>query len=721
MKRLILPLLVSLTLAAPARAQGLDIDPAFAQAVDLLRAGEDDEGAYSTLPEGDQLLLDLLIWIDLRDNETEAAFGSYQSFLANRGDWPGLSRLRANAERSVDDTISNAARLAFFDGQDIETGQGAVAYAKALIADGRRAQAEAMLVDVWTNDALTTSSHQAIINAFPEIVAPHHETRVDMLLWRWRTTDATNVLPLLDEGQRALARARIAIINRAGDIQAREDLVPDRLQDAPGLHYDRFNWFADRGDWTQATIILTAQSSSAQRLGVPWRWGSWRRILARWHMREGNIDRAYTLASEHFIAADENNYADLEWLSGYIALTYLKDYDLALTHFQNFDGAVSSPISKGRAGYWLGRAYEGLGNADAAIEAFQAGAQHQTSFYGLLSAEKLGLTMDPDLAGGENFGDWQEGALLENELVLAGLSLLDADERGLAVMFFVEAAKTLNRQEIGQLGQLLMELEEPFYAVLTAKSAVRGDLLVQDVYFPVHPMANLDLPVEPALALAIARQESEFRTDAGSSVGALGLMQLMPATAQEVAGWLDMPYSRGRLTNDWAYNAALGSEYLAYLTREFGNSPVMIAAGYNAGPSRPKQWMTERGDPRRSVLNADPVDVIDWIEHIPFRETRNYAMRVTEGIPVYRARLSGEIGPVRFTDLLIGEAPIIRPVARPDRAQPAAPQIVNDASSVPAPATPPDPSRPLVRRAGELAPAAPTGPQPIRPVSRAGD
>jgi len=286
-------------------------------------------------------------------------------------------------------------------------------------------------------------------------------------------------------------------------------------------------------------------------------------------------------------------------------------------------------------------------------------------------------------------------------MVRAGLALLDVGERGLAVLFFRDAAADMSRQEIGQLGAMFMDIGEPFYAILIAKTAVRGDVLVQDVYFPIHPMVNLNLPVDPALALSVARQESEFRTDAGSSVGALGLMQLMPATAQDVAGWLDMPYNRGRLTSDWQYNATLGSEYLAYLTREFGESPVMIAAGYNAGPSRPKTWMNDRGDPRRGFGNADPVDVVDWIEHIPFRETRNYTMRVTEGMAVYRARLSGRIGPVRFTDLLVGELPIIRPVARPNTLQTAIP--------------------PTVRSAGEQAPTSPAGPQSIRPVSRAGD
>ncbi|SLN29671.1 lytic transglycosylase domain-containing protein [Pseudooctadecabacter jejudonensis] len=645
------------------------VDPAFVQAVEAL---DDPQGDVGGLLRGtDPLYGDLVRWLDLRDDETDdVPFDQFTALLNSRPDWPGLSRIRAAAERSIDDSVADADILAFFDGHDVQTGQGAVAYAGALTRAGRGAEADTLIAAVWTTKGLTDAGHQAIIDAHADLVAPLHVARADMLLWRWRTSDVQNVLPLLDDGTAALVRARIGYITKADDLNDRRALVPDRLRGDPGLAYDRFNWLADRTDWTNASELLLAQSVSADRLGVPWRWGSWRRILARWNMREGRIDRAYALAADHFIAPQDRNYADLEWLAGYIALTYLRDFDRALLHFEAFDAAVTSPISKGRAGYWLGRAHEGRGDAEAAVAAFQAGAQHQTSFYGLLSAEQLGLTMDPDLVGGETYGDWRRGPVLQNEAVRAGLALLAAGERGSAVLFIRDAAADMDRFEIGQLGQMLMDLDEPFYTVLAAKTAAREGILVQDVYFPIHPMAEMALPVEPALALAIARQESEFRVDAGSSVGALGLMQLMPGTAQDVAGWLDVPYSRARLTTDWEYNAALGGEYLAYLTRLFGNSPVMIAAGYNAGPGRPRDWMSERGDPRRGFDNETPVDVIDWIEHIPFRETRNYVMRVTEGIPVYRARLTGRIAPVRFTDLLIGETPVIRPVARPDRAAP---------------------------------------------------
>lgn len=706
MKQLFATTLAGFLLVIPATAQNVPAEPAFSNAMDAI-ANDDWDRAYALVGDAGDVSRDLVTWMRLRDGA--GRFPDFTAFLAARPDWPGLSSVRAQAERALTGDEPAATVLAFFQGAEVETGEGAVAYTDALIAQGRRAEAEAMLGRVWRGLGLDDAGHQAVINAYPDILAPHHEARADAMLWRWRRSDAANELPHLGEGYQALVRARIALVARSGDSDARLALVPDRLQNDAGLAYDRFNLLAGRGDLTDAMEILRARSISADALGQPWRWGSWRRIIARWQMREGEAASAYALASQHFIAPEEDNYPDLEWLSGYIALTYLDDAALAKTHFTRFDAAVTSPISKGRAGYWLGRAEDALGNTDAATAAYQAGAQHQTSFYGLLSAERLGLPLDPDLAGGAPFGDWQDSDLLANDLIEAGLLLLGADQRGLAVLFFAQAADFLTPEEIGQLAALFMEMEEPFYAILVAKTAVRRGLVVHDAYFPIHPMAQMDLPVEPALALAIARQESEFRTDAGSSVGALGLMQLMPATAQEVAQGLGLPYSRARLITDWGYNATLGSRYLAYLTGQFGDAPVMIAAGYNAGPSRPRAWMDERGDPRRGFGHDNTVDVIDWIEHIPFRETRNYVMRVTEAVPVYRARLGGDIGPVQFTDLLKGVAPVVRPLARPARA-------------AQAPATPPDATvRPPVRRAGQTAPSVPAAPSGTRPIPRAGD
>ncbi|MFT6297632.1 MAG: soluble lytic murein transglycosylase [Yoonia sp.] len=416
-------------------------------------------------------------------------------------------------------------------------------------------------------------------------------------------------------------------------------------------------------------------------------------------MREGRAQSAYDLASKHFLT-DGSAFADLEWVAGYVALTYLDDPTLALTHFQAANAAVASPISVGRMQYWIGRSYEVLDNQPAAVAAYRIAAQHQTGFYGLLAAEKLGLSLDAALTGAADPTDWQDAPFMSDDLTRAALTLLQAGERGHAVRFFAELGKQLPPDDLARLGAWLRSKDEAYYAVLLGKTAVARGVLVPSIYFPLHDLADMEQPVPPALSLSIARRESEFNAVVGSPVGALGLMQLMPATAKEVAGFIGEPYSRARLTSDWAYNARLGSKYLSMLEEDFGYSPVMMAAGYNAGPSRPKAWMDERGDPRVGEVN-----VVDWIEHIPFRETRNYVMRVTESIPVYEARLTSKVGPIRFTDLLIGVKPIVRPRPRP-------------AALDTTPVAAPEPEAPASR-----SPAAPSAPAPvasIRPISRPG-
>jgi len=433
--------------------------------------------------------------------------------------------------------------------------------------------------------------------------------------------------------------------------------MPAALRQDPGFAYARYAWLAGRGERTDAVQMLLEQSTSAAALGEPFRWSGWRRVLARWEMREGRAEQAYILASRHYLT-EGSSYADLEWLSGYISLTYLGDPTQALGHFQNALRASSSPISLGRMHYWIGRTHAVKGNADLAAEAYSAGADHQTSFYGLLASEKVGRPLSPTLAGTQV--DWQDAPVFDDDIVQAALILLAGGERGAAFTFFAQLGRTLSATELAQLGAYLSEIDEHRYTVLLGKAAVARGILIPAIYFPIHDMAAMDLRAAPPLSLSIARRESEFNESIGSPVGALGLMQIMPATAQEVSADLGLPYARGRLTNDWQYNATLGAAYLAYLEEEFGPSPVMIAAGYNAGPSRPKSWIDERGDPRLLEM-----DVVDWIEHIPFRETRNYVMRVTESIPIYEARLTGQAGPVRFTELLIGKKPLLRPRARP--------------------------------------------------------
>ncbi len=623
--------------------------------VEALNAEDWDRATALAIPLG-EVARALVTWERLTAGQGD--FGDYAVFLAQHPDWPRLDRIRAEAEKDMPKGLPSDQVIAFFGDRSPLTGEGAVRLAEAMMSVGQIDAAHEMLVDSWLSLGLDRSGKEAMIAAFGDILAPHHAARVDAMLWRWRISDAQELLGKLSVNDRLKAEARIALIRDNGDAARRLGAVPRSLWSDPGIANARFNRFANRGDYTEAIEIIQSHTGSAETLGEPFRWASWRASLSRWLMRDGRPKEAYALASQHHLT-EGSFWADLEWLSGYVALTYLDDPKLALDHFARLEADVESPISLSRAGYWQGRAREALGVPDQAALDYARAALHQTAFYGLLSAEKLGLALDPALTGRESFGDWHSGSFLQDDRVQALSMLLDGGDRGAAVQFTAQLGRDLERTELAHLGQMMIDRDEPFLALLAGKAGALRGIVLPEIYFPLHGLAEMDLPVEPALALSIARRESEFNHVIGSPVGALGLMQLMPATAEEVAGWVGLPYSRSKLTSDWRYNATLGSRYLQDLTETFGPSPVMISAGYNAGPSRPRTWMAERGDPR-----IGQADVVDWIEHIPFTETRNYVMRVTESIPVYRARLTGETGRVDFMSILTGRPPFVRPVAR---------------------------------------------------------
>ncbi|MFT5630800.1 MAG: soluble lytic murein transglycosylase, partial [Gammaproteobacteria bacterium] len=523
-------LAVCLALAWPANS----VVAQSADAIAAVRAISQDgwDAAYGMIDPDDTLTRDVITWMRLREGGT--TFADYQGFTPRRADWPGMDRVLAKGEEVLPAEILPATTIAWFAGRMPETGEGAVRLAEALIATNDTTAAHAMLIDVWLTSNLTDTGHAAMIDAFAEVLAPHHAARTDALLWRWRAASAARMVALLDDDQAALTLARLAYISKASDIAARVDAVPPALKNSAGLGYDRYNWLADRGDRTAAIVILKARSTSAAALGEPFRWSGWRRSLARWEMREGRAQSAYDLASQHFLT-DGSSFADLEWVAGYVALTYLDDPALALTHFQAANAAVTSPISVGRMQYWIGRSHADLDDQTAAVAAYQIAAQHQTGFYGLLAAQMLGLSLDAALTGAADPTDWQGAPFMSDDLTLAALTLLQAGERGHAVRFFAQLGKQLSRDDLARLGAWLRSKDEAFYAVLLGKTAVARGVLVPSIYFPLHDLADMDQPVPPALSLSIARRESEFNAGVGSPVGALGLMQLMPATAQEVA------------------------------------------------------------------------------------------------------------------------------------------------------------------------------------------
>lgn len=581
----------------------------------------------------DQAAQDVVTWRLLRTRHGD--WSEYEEFLERNADWPGLPYLRHQGEYAIPEGADPARVIAYFAPQFPRTGTGALRLAEALGADGT-----GVIVTAWTTMTMTRAEQAEMLTRYRDVLADHHIERLDMLLWQGQTDHLGIMLPLVPDPWQQLAETREALQLRENGVDALVAGVATSLRDDPGLAYDRMVWRMRSGFWDSAGELLAATSTSAEALGRPEAWADRRSTLARDLMRDGDWAGGYELAANHFIDpnADYLAFADLEWLAGYAALQ-LDRPDDAVTHFNNFAGVVFSPISLGRAGYWLGRAHEAAGNTIAAADAYSLGALYQSSFYGQLAAERGGIATDPAILGEEEFPSWRSQSFLESSVLQAALTLYQAGERDLAERFMTHLAESLTREESGALGDLALDLDDPHIALRIAKRAAQAGHEIMRAYYPIMPeLAEADLLVTPALTLSIARRESEFDAIVQSGAGALGLMQVMPGTGRDTAARLEIDFELDRLLSDPAYNAVLGAGYLEYLTELYGNNPVLIAAAYNAGPSRADAWIERFGDPRDAR-----VDVIDWIEAVPFEETRNYIMRVTESLRIYEAQLDGEL------------------------------------------------------------------------------
>ena len=601
MRRALATLTMVFALALPAHAER---PRPLGWAMDAMRAGSWDNAALIARRDG-AVAVDVIEWHRLRAGR--GTYAEVTDFLSRRPDWPGEAYLRRQSEEAVI-REGDKAILDFFIGQGPQTPEGVLAHAAALLRADRLGEAQARLVLAWRTLPMSGNDQAKFIDAHGSLLKQHHAARLDEMLWQREHAEARQMFDLVSDADKALAETRIALQNLDGDVNALIDALPASKAGDPGLQADRFEWRIRKGYGDSAKDLMLSQSISAAALGQPAAWANRRRALARDEMRNGDPARAYQMASKHFLS-EGSHFADLEWLSGYIALRFLKDPKLALGHFQAHDGAVESPISQGRAGYWQGRAYQAMGDAEGAAKAYAQGAKFQSSFYGLLAAERGNLPFDTSLAGARPEQDWRTSALAQAPLFQAGLLLQASGELSTAERFWTHLAEQLITEDATLLGQAAMDVGQPHLAVMIGKRVAQRGITIA------------------------------------------GLMQLMPATAKDVARDLDISalHTTDRLTADPEYNALLGSEYLSQMAGRFNGNVVMVSAAYNAGPSRPTRWMDAYGDPREG-----DIDIVDWIEMIPFRETQNYVMRVTESLPVYRARMGKDPLPQPFTEELTG-------------------------------------------------------------------
>jgi len=607
------------------------------------KAGEGERVRTAMSGIQDPLARKIAVWA-LADGAPDVmSFSELDAARRDLAGWPRAATRQANAEKKLETAGMDPARtVAWFGGAEPETVEGAMALAAAYRAQGRTGEAAALVRRWWTTRLFDAEPQAAMRARFGDLLTPgDNEARTDLLLYGPQGPAAREMVDNLTGPDRALAEARLALRSSRSDANARVAKLSEAQRQDPGLVWEQALYFHKRGlstlAWSLSAGIKAPPSAEVAALS----WPDKRRMIGA-ALQEGNARAAYNLARDCGMSAGADA-AEAEFYAGWLALTRLNDAGAAEGHFARLAGAGVSPITQGRALYWQGRAAEALGKTPEAQAFYRQGARHTTVFYGQLAAEKAGvreivLGKDPVITSADRARfDGREVVRAARLLAAFGLKeqfrtfVLHIDDvlpTAAEAALLVDLARSMGDQDLGMR------------AVRTA--AQRGFILPERGY-PVIPAPQVPGGAEPAFVLSITRQESNFDPRARSHADARGMMQLLPGTGRDTARRLGEEFTVERLYEP-DFNMRLGSRYLGDMTVAFGGSYAMAAAAYNAGPNRPPQWIALCGDPRGA--RTDP---LNFIECIPFSETRNYVMRTLETMQAYRARLNGGAAPLQLS------------------------------------------------------------------------
>jgi soluble lytic murein transglycosylase len=581
----------------------------------------------------DPLLAKVIFWLDLTRAQSGYDFSDYADFMGENPDWPGQTPLQSQAELAMPLDLPAKQVLAFFHKREPMTFAGAMQFTRALQASGEKSKAAEVVRRSWIAlDGGEAEEKQFLARYGAALKSEDHVARLDRLLWDSKQDAAKRMLGRVDAAHRALAEARMALRSEKKNADKLVAKVPKKLLRDAGLVFERARWRRRKENYESVPDLFFPPLQEVTRPDMLWREidDAARRALAR-----GQVKIAYKLAIQHG-AEDGTTFAEGEWLAGWIALRFLHDPKTAYAHFTRLHGGVGSPISKARAAYWAGRAAEELKKKVDAKGWYAEAAQWSTTYYGQLAAQRSGQRGPLQFATVPAPTAQQAAAFAKGELARIVQQLHEIDQADRAKAFLLRLVDLATTPAEHRLtAELAASLGRNDLMVATAKASRLDGVELVDQLYPVLSVPAGDRP-EAALTLAVIRQESAFQSDALSSAGALGLMQLMPATAKSVAKQVGLPYSKPRLTSDPAYNMTLGRAYLGGLIEDYGGSYVLAIAGYNAGPRRVSEWLSRNRDPRMKS-----VDAVDWVESIPLSETRNYVQRVLENLQVYRARIGG--------------------------------------------------------------------------------
>jgi soluble lytic murein transglycosylase len=619
------------------KADALPSDPAtlatIKTAIALARKGELAQSSDVKESMSDPIARNVVEWVILRSKEVD--FQRYVAFISDNPSWPNIGLLRRRAEAALWKERLDPQMVRGYFGKDQPlTAQGKFALARALLLEGDRADAQNLVREAWRHDNFSGDLEVQILDVFRGLITDaDHKTRMDMRLYAEDVDGAMRSANRAGGNAPVIAKARVAVIKKAADAKAQLDGVPAEARSDIGYIFSRAQWLRREEKATEAAeLILSVPNDPTQALDAD-QWWIERRFLSRTLLDLGDAKTAYRVASGAPVPSRGNYRAEQQFTSGWIALRFLDDASTALAHFAKVGQGTSNPIGLARVSYWQGRAAEALGKPNDARAHYESAAGYSTAYYGQLARARLGLK---DIV----IRPPPDPAQAQMDVVRAIEILYAIGERDLIAEGVADLGeRSMDKATLAALGEVAARHKDARAMVLLGRAALGRGFPLEQFAFPTVGIPDyraIGPGVEPGIVYAMARQESSFNPRAISSARAVGLMQVTPAAGRSVANKFGVPYDEKRLLDDQTYNVQLGAAELGDLIKYYRGSYILTFAGYNAGRGRVKDWIAKYGDPR------DPkIDPIDWVERIPFSETRNYVQRVLENLQIYRVRLGG--------------------------------------------------------------------------------
>jgi soluble lytic murein transglycosylase len=606
------------------------------QAIDLARKVKTGEATLIEKTIGDPAAQKLVEWFILRHPDGQAIFTRYAAFIADNPDWPSMGLMRRRAEARLWQERSDATTVHSFTGDRPASARGRLALARVLVAEGDRDGAGRQVREAWRSEELSERAETEAFETFRDLLTrDDHRARMDKRIGAKDFSGAKRAAQHLGGDELAIVKACAAVTANADKALDLLDSVATEARQDLGYTLCRIHWMVRHDRIEDAARLALAAAPQTMALQDTDEWWRERRVLARKLLDQAKFQTAYLVVRDAALPASENYRADFHFMSGWIALRYLNDPATARAHFAHIDDGSSNPIVLARANYWRGRVAEAIGENDEMRASYEAAARHPTAYYGQLARAKLGLDRI-ELRAPLQAGPVDVAAPLD-ERVRAADMLYALGERDVVLYFVTDLAEeSADVAALAGLGELTGRRNHARAMLQIGRAALARGLALDPYAFPtigIPQHSPIGPEIDRSVIYSVARTESAFDQRDKSSANAVGLMQVTPEAGRDTAKRFGVTYDWDRMVSDPVYNTQMGAAELSALLKEYNGCHIMTFAGYNAGRGRVRDWVKAYGDPR------DPnVDAIDWVERIPFAETRNYVQRVMENLQVYRVR-----------------------------------------------------------------------------------